>query len=126
MAEQTKRATFKIGDKEYELKLTFDSINYLNSVAEGGALSLVGKVFTGDLDTYVDIVCAGLMHTGENFSRSKLKEQIESQIENEELDLDKIMRDGNVVVSNSFFYKKTVNKLLKDETAKQAMEQLLN
>lgn len=118
-------ANFEINGKEYELKLTFDSINYLNS-GEGGALALVGSVFTGDLETYVKVVYAGLKHTGENFTYDAVKGAVESQIAEEKLDLDKIMKDGNEIVAGSFFYKKTVSKLLKNEDAKAAMEQLLN
>ncbi|EUJ44410.1 tail assembly chaperone [Paenilisteria rocourtiae] len=117
--------SFEINGKEYELKLTFDSINYLNS-GEGGALALVGSVFTGDLETYVKIVYAGLKHTGENFTYEAVQNAVEAQIEAEKLDLDKIIKDGNEIVSGSFFYKKTVSKLLKNEAAKEAMEQLLN
>lgn len=118
-------ANFEINGKEYELKLTFDSINYLNS-GEGGALALVGSVFTGDLETYVKIVYAGLKHTGENFTYNAVQTAVEAQIEAEALDLDKIMKDGNEIVAGSFFYKKTVGKLLKNEDTKQAMEQLLS
>ncbi|MBC1286888.1 hypothetical protein HB818_14075 [Listeria booriae] len=118
-------AQFEINGKEYDLKLTFDSIDYLNN-DEGGALGLVGQVFTGDLKTYVKIVYAGLKHTGENFTYDDIRKEVEAQIEAEKLDLDKIMKDGNEIVANSFFYKKTVNKLLKNEEAKAAMEQLLN
>ncbi len=124
--KQNQKVTFVIDDKEYELKLTFEGIDYLNSVYDGGALALVGKAMTGDLATYLHMVYAGLLHTGESFTFKKVKSTIESQLEAEELDLDKVLRDGNALVANSFFYKKTVNKLLKNEDAKQAMEQLLN
>ncbi|EAC4840366.1 hypothetical protein ABS754_001935 [Listeria monocytogenes] len=126
MTKQKAVPTFKINNKEYDLKLTFESIDYLNNAEEGGALALVGKIFTGDLNTYVHIVFAGLKHTGENFTYESVEEAVKTSIENEDLDLDRVMKDGNALVSNNFFYKKTVDKLLKDNEARKAMEDLLS
>ncbi|AVV07550.1 hypothetical protein E1Z16_10995 [Listeria monocytogenes] len=125
MTKQTAVPTFEINGKQYDLKLTLESIDYLNKLDEGGALALVGKVFTGDLQTYVNIVFAGLKHTGENFTLDSVTKAVEQAIENETLDLDRVMRDGNALVANSFFYKKTVNKML-EGPAKEAMEKLLS
>ncbi|EPT8988159.1 tail assembly chaperone [Listeria monocytogenes] len=126
MTNQETNPTLEINGKEYELKLTFEGIDYLNKSDEGGALSLVGKVFTGDLGTYVKIVFACLKYTGENFSFETVEQAIKESIKNEKLDLDKVMKDGNTLVANNFFYKKTVDKLLKDEGARKAMEDLLS
>ncbi|EUJ23260.1 hypothetical protein MFLO_16110 [Listeria floridensis FSL S10-1187] len=126
MTKKTNRVTFALNEKEYELKLTFDAINYMNSIEDGGALALIGKVMMGDLGVYTHIVYAGLLHTGEGISYNTVKAEINNKIEAGEIDLDKILHDGNALVANSFFFKKTVDKLMKNEDAKQAMDQLLN
>jgi Phage tail assembly chaperone protein, TAC len=119
-------ATFEINGKEHELKLTFKAVRYLNSLYDGGAYALIGKAIMGDLDTFVHIVHAGLMHTGENFKLKDVEKAIEDLFEAEKLDQDEVTRISNEVVTGSFFYKKTVDKLLKDNPqAKKAIETLM-
>ncbi|MCR6097176.1 hypothetical protein HXA31_03095 [Salipaludibacillus agaradhaerens] len=107
-------ATFEIQEKEYELKLTFDSVKYLNNVVEGGSLGLIGKAMMGDLDVFSHIVHAGLFHHGKNFSFKEVEAEIEKGIANETLDGQDVFAICNEVVTDSFFYKKQVNKLLAD------------
>lgn len=119
-------ATFEINGKEYELKLTFKAVRHLNGLYEGGAYALIGKALMGDLDTFINIVHAGLLHTGENFKLKDIEETIEQLFDAEKLDQDAITKISNEVVVNSFFYAKTVDKLLKDNPqAKKALETLM-
>lgn len=118
--------TFTISGKEHELKLDFAGIDYLNKATEGGAISVVGKTFTGELDHYVNLVFASLKHTGENYTHKQVQAAIQEQFEKEELDLNKIMKDSNAVISNCFFYKKTLKNVMKDEEASQAIQDLIS
>jgi len=119
-------ARFEINGKEYELKLTFESVKYLNGLFEGGSFEVIGKAIMGDLNTFPHIIHAALFHTGENFALKDVEKAIDEAIQNEKLDLDGIVKLSNEIVANSFFYKKTVDKLLKEnKEAKKAMEQLL-
>lgn len=117
--------TFEIDGKEYELKLTYKSIKYLNSKFEGGSYELIGRAIQGDIDSFPLIVHAALFHTGENISYKKVEEAIENLIDNEKLSLEDITKICDEIVTQSFFYKKTVDKLLKQNPEmKAAIEQL--
>lgn len=119
-------ATFEINGKEYELKITYAAVKRLNNVHEGGSFELIGKAMSGDFDTFPHIVHAGLIHTGENFTLQNVEDAIGELIENEKLSFDDIMRLSNEVITNSFFYKPTVDKLVKQNPEmKQTLEQLL-
>lgn len=119
-------ATFEINGKEYELKLTFKAVRHLNGLYEGGAYALIGKALMGDLDTFINIVHAGLLHTGENFKLKDVEGAIQQLFDEEKLDQDTITKISNEVVTESFFYKKTVDKLLRDNPqAKKALETLM-
>lgn len=118
--------SFEINGKEYELKLNFKAVRHLNSLYQGGAYELIGKAMLGDLDTFINIVHAGLLHTGENFKLKDVENAIEKLFEEEKLDQDEITRISNEVVTNSFFYKPTVEKLTKkNPQAKQALDLIL-
>ena len=117
--------TFEIDGKEYELKLTYKSIKYLNSKFEGGSYELIGLAIQGDIEAFPLIVHASLFHTDENFSLKKIEETIENLIDNEKLSLEDITQICDKVVVQSFFYKKTVDKLMKNSPEmKEALEQL--
>ncbi|MDR4318675.1 Phage protein [Niallia circulans] len=119
-------ARFEVEGKEYEVKLTFASVRHLGSLYDGGALELIGRAMTGDLDTFANIVHAGLFHTGENFSLKKIEEAIEKAFESEQLDMDAILKISNEVVVESFFFKKTVAKLAKkDPKTFEMMKEIL-
>lgn len=120
-------ARFEVQGKEYELKITFDSIKHLNGLHQGGAMELIGKVFTGDLDTFVNIVYASLFHTEKNFTLKTIEKEVETLFIKGTLDLDFIVKTGNELISNSFFYKKMVEKMLaQDPRAAKQMKQILN
>lgn len=117
--------TFEIQGKEYELKLNFKAVKYLNGLYQGGAYELIAKAIMGDLDTFVHIVYAGLLHTEKNFSLKDVEKAIEELFEAQKLDQDAVTKICNAVVTDSFFYKPTLDKLLKDNPeAKKALEQL--
>lgn len=117
---------FEINGKEHELKLTLASVKYLNGIAEGGAFSLIQRAITGDIDMYIDIVFAGLFHTDEGYRKADVEEAVEKLIEDEKLDLDAINRTSYGVMSESFFYKKTFNKMFaSDPEMKAELEKLM-
>lgn len=119
-------ANFTINGKEHELKLTYKGVKKLNGLYEGGTFEVLGKAMMGDLDTFPHIVQAALMHTDEYYTLDAVEHAIDEAMESESLDLDGIMRLSNEVVTQSFFYKATVTKLLADnKPAKKALEQLL-
>src|SRR5690625_1242163 len=116
---------FEINGKEYELKLTYKSIKYLNGLFEGGSYELIGRAIQGDLEAFPKIVHAALFHTEENFSLASIEDEIEKLINNEKLSLEDVTRICDEVVTQSFFYKKTVDKLMKSNPEmKKALEQL--
>ena len=120
-------ATFNIGGKEYELKITFEAVKRLNKAFEGGSYEVIGKAIAGDFDAFPIIIHAGLIHTGENFTLQQVEEAIEQLFADEAITLDDIQRLSNEVVSESFFYRPTVTKLLnQNPEMKKAYEQLLS
>lgn len=117
---------FEINGEEHELKITLNSVKYLNNLYDGGAFMLIQKAISGDIDTFVSIVYAGLFHTEKGFKKKDVEKAIEEGIANEEIDLDYINRTSYGVVADSFFYKKTVDKIFKqDPEAKKQIEALM-
>ncbi len=119
--------TFEIDGKEYELKLTFESITRLNKLSENNnPMEVVGLSMQGDLELFPNLVHAALFHTKENFTLEKVKEEINNKIENNELDYLDIVKIGYEVVANSFFYKRVVEKMVKaNPEAMKELEALL-
>ncbi|GIN10221.1 hypothetical protein J26TS2_00880 [Shouchella clausii] len=118
-------ATFTMDGKEYELKLTYQGVTHLNDTVEGGSFGLIGKALMGDIGVFANIVHAGLMHHGKNFSFNEVKEEIADQIEKEKLDAQDIFRISNEVVTDSFFYKSQAEKLMADNPkAAEALRKL--
>lgn len=119
-------ANFTINGKEHELKLTYKGVKKLNGLYEGGTFELLGKAMMGDVDTFPHIVQAALLHTGEGYTLEAVEQAIDEAMESESLDLDGVLRLSNEVITTSFFYAKTVNKLLaENKQAKKALDQLL-
>ncbi|MED4828135.1 tail assembly chaperone [Bacillus atrophaeus] len=108
-------ARFEIEGEEYELKLTYKSVQHLNGLHSGGSFELIGKALMGDVETFVHVIHAGLFHTEKNISISKVRKAIEELIDQEKLDMDTVLKLSNEVVSGSFFYKKTAEKILKKD-----------
>ncbi len=118
-------ATFEINGKEYELKLTYQAIKLLNNAIEGGSYGIVGKAIAGDFDAFPNIVHAALIHTGENFSLKTVESEIEKKIDGNKLSMDDVAKICDEVVTQSFFFAKTVKKLMdKNPEMKEALEQL--
>lgn len=116
---------FEIEGKEYELKLTYKSIDYLNKIFEGGSYELIGLAIQGDFGAFPKIVHAALFHTGENFSLNQVENEIEKLIDSEKLTLEDVTKICDAVVTQSFFYKATVDKLTKNNPEmKKALELL--
>lgn len=117
--------TFEINEKEYELKLTYKSIKYLNGLFDGGSYELIGKAIQGDIEAFPKIVHAALFHSGENIALKTVEAVIEENVDNGELSLEDIAEISDKVVTQSFFYKSTVEKLMKrNPEMRKALEQL--
>jgi len=117
--------TFEIDGKEYELKVSYKGIEYLNGKFEGGQHEVIGRVLQSDLSAFPHIVHASLLHAGENIPFTKVKKRVEELINDGELSLDDIFKISDEVVLNSFFYKATVEKMMKKEKRmKEALELL--
>ncbi|WP_332606872.1 tail assembly chaperone [Bacillus spizizenii] len=120
-------ATFKLGGKEYELKLTYESVKYLNKQCQNGALELVGKALAGDFEIFPHVIHAGLFHAGKNFALETVENEIEKLFEEEKIDMEYVMKTGKEVVADSFFYKSLLKKMMKDDPkAMEALEELLS
>lgn len=119
-------ANFTVKGKEYDLKIDYSGVKYLNGLYEGGSFEMIGKAMMGDFDTFPYVIHAALKHTGENFSFVDVEQAIAEAIDTERLDLDSVLKVSNEVITQSFFYKATVAKLLKDnKDAKKALDALL-
>jgi len=119
-------ANFTINGKKQDLKLTFAGVNELNKKMEGGALEVVAKALQGDGDLLPHVLDAALKHTGENYTEADIMQAIEESFEEERLDLLGIMSLYSEVVSESFFYKAMVTKMLAENPeAKAALDKLL-
>lgn|SRR5699024_678253 len=117
---------FEIKDEEHELKIDLESVKYLNGLYEGGAFTLIQKAIQGDIDTFIEIVYAGLFHTKKGFKKKDIVKAVEDGIANEQIDLDFINSTSYGVVADSFFYKKTVDKMFKNEPeAKKQIEEMM-
>lgn len=117
---------FEIDGKEYELKMTFKSVQHLNSLYEGGALMVIGNAFMQDLNLFTHVIHAALFHTKENFSFKKIEEEIEARFDAEELSMEYIQKVLNSMVLEHFFYRKMVEKFKKtDKKMAAALEMLM-
>lgn len=117
---------FEINGKEHELKLTLNSVKYLNGLHQGGAYALIQHALMGDIDTFIAIVHAGLFHTKEGFKKEDIENAVDEGIESESIDLDYINKLSYGVVAESFFYKKTIDKMFEsDPEAKKQIEALM-
>ncbi|MBM7600424.1 hypothetical protein JOC34_002815 [Virgibacillus halotolerans] len=120
-------ATFEIDGKEYDLKLTFPSVKYLNGQLQGGQMEVIGKALMADLEFFPHVVHAGLFHTDEKFTYKKVEKAIEKAFDDEKLDASDMMRISNEVVTDSFFYRKLTEKLLAESPeAAEALKKLAN
>ena len=119
-------ARFGIKGKEYDLKIDYKAVKYLNKLHEGGTFELIGKALMGDLDTFPHVVYASLFHTGEGFTIEDVEQAIGEALADEKLDLDGILRISNEVITDNFFYKATASKLLsEDKQARKMLDKLL-
>lgn len=117
---------FEIKGKEEEIKLNLKAIKYLNGLHEGGAFEFIQNALMGDLDTYVEVIFAGLFHTEKGYKKKDIEATIDELITEEKLDLDTVNGTLYGVVSESFFYKATLEKMFKDDPeAKKAMDDLM-
>ncbi len=106
-------AKFNIEGKEYELKLGYEAIKYLDGLYEGGSLTLIGNAMAGKFDTVTHVIYAGLLHTGKKFSLKTVEKALEKSIlEDGEFNLGTAMNLMNDVVVKHPFYSPTVNKLM--------------
>lgn len=118
-------ATFEINGKEYELKITYKAVKHLNGQFKGGSYEVIGKALSGDLDAFPKIVQAALIHTDEKFTQKDVEQAIEDAVDEESISLEDITAICNEVVTDSFFYKATVEKLMeKNPEMKKALDQL--
>ncbi|MBE5087620.1 hypothetical protein IGI03_06100 [Bacillus thuringiensis] len=115
---------FEVKGKEHELKYGFEAIKLIDS--NGGPFEFVQKAMQGGLEDFVDVIYYGLIHTGEGITRKDIESEIERQLLSEELSFDDILKFNKAVVLNSFFFQKTVNKLLASmgEKEKKTFESL--
>lgn len=119
-------ANFKINGKEHELKLTYAGVKYLNKVADGGALAVVGQAMQGDAELFPHIISAALKHTELNHTLEDVEQAIEQAVAEERIDFLEVMRISNEIISESFFYKAIIAKMMSDnKDAKKALDKLL-
>ncbi|PRT06947.1 hypothetical protein C6356_00540 [Bacillus wiedmannii] len=108
---------FEVKGKEHELKYGFEAIKLIDG--NGGPFEFVQKAMQGGISDFVDVVYYALIHTGEGITRKDVEAELEKQLASEELSFDDILKFNKAVVLNSFFFQKTVNKLLASMTEDQ-------
>lgn len=123
---KTTPITFKIKGEEHPLLLNFTAVKYLNDIYEGGTFELIGKALMGDLDTFPELVYAGLRYTPEAYEIYDIEEALDEAVLSGELSFKDILRMSNQLVAENSFYKSTVDNLLKqDKGAKKAIADLI-
>lgn len=108
---------FEVKGKDHELKYGFEAIKLIDGNC--GPFEFVQKAMQGGLEDFVDVIYYGLIHTGEGITRKDIETEIEHQLLSEEVSFDDILKFNKAVVLNSFFFQKTVNKLLATMTEEQ-------
>ena len=128
--KQTAKKTgikFKIKGKEQELKLNWEAVKTLHSMIDGGAFNLVGKAVVGDNETYTQVIFAGLLHTGEDYSLMDIDEALEEAFQKGKLTMSDIIKTLHTLILDNPYYKRTVDKMLDiDPDAKDALEKIRN
>ena len=113
------------GNELTDLKLTYKGIKYLNKIT-GGAFETVAQAMQGDVDLFPHIIHACLLGTDTKATLQEVEQAIEQALESENLDLLDVLRISNEVVTESFFFKATVTKMLADQKdAQKALKNLL-
>ncbi|EOV9528745.1 MULTISPECIES: tail assembly chaperone [Bacillus cereus group] len=115
---------FEVNGKEYELKYGLEAIKLIDE--NGGPFEFVQKAMKGGIADFVDVIYYALIHTEEGITRKDIEEAVSQKLASEKLSFDDILKYNKAVVLNSFFFKKTVNKLLASmtEDQKKAFESL--
>ena len=125
--EELLMATFEINGNEYELKLNYEAIKLLNNAYKGGSMELIGQVLSSNIEVFPVIIHAGLLHTGENISKQQIEEELSNKINNQKLSLEDLRQLGGELVTENFFFKPTLDKMLaSDPKMKKAYEQLMS
>lgn len=118
-------AKYELNGTEFDLKLDFQAVSEINKKYDS-ALAFVGDVMQGDFDAFIDVIYYGLFSTGKGFSYKQVKKDVQEKFEAEQLDLDYILKTGNEVVADNFFFRKTVNKMMnQDPEMKKQYEALM-
>lgn len=117
-------AKFEINGKDHDLRIDFKAIQEIQK--KYSPLEFVGEVLSGNINAFVDCLYFGTRHEKNSVGRKMIEEDVESKIEAEKLDMSEIMKLGHEVVSESFFFKKTVNNMLsQDPTMKATLEAII-
>ncbi|KEK22467.1 tail assembly chaperone [Bacillus gaemokensis] len=108
---------FEVKGKEYELKYGLEAIELIDE--NGGPFEFVQKAMQGKIGDFVSVIYYALIHTEQGITRKDVEEEIKRQLASEELSFDDVLKFNKAVVLNSFFFQKTVNKLLASMTEEQ-------
>ncbi|KFM98610.1 hypothetical protein D0U04_13860 [Bacillus clarus] len=108
---------FEVKGKEYELKYGLEAIELIDE--NGGPFEFVQKAMQGKMSDFVSVIYYALIHTEDGITRKDIEEEIKRQLVAEELSFDDVLKFNKAVVLNSFFFQKTVNKLLATMTEEQ-------
>lgn len=113
---------FQIEGKEYPLKMTFQGVEHLNSLYQGGAMEVIGKAILNDLTLFKQVIHAALLHNKAGISIKQVETELENMFEQEKLTGDYIKDLLNALVVKHFFYAPIVKRIMK--TDKQLTAQL--
>jgi hypothetical protein len=116
MAEKS-YTRFAIKGEEYELKFCLQAIKLIDG--NGGPFQFVSQAMQGGITNFVDVIYYALIHTEKGITYEAVQKEIETLFNEEKLNLDEILRFNKAVVLNSFFFQKTVKKLLATMTMEQ-------
>lgn len=116
MAEKS-YTRFVINGKEQELKFCLQALRLLDE--NGGPMQFVSQTMQGGITNFTDVVYYALIHTNEGITYEAVQKEIENMFNAKKLDLDEILKYNKAVVLNSFFFQKTVKKLLGTMTVEQ-------
>ncbi|AXY09938.1 hypothetical protein CUC43_25725 [Bacillus thuringiensis LM1212] len=116
MAEKS-YTRFVVNGEEFELKFCLEAIRLLDE--NGGPMQFVSQTMQGGITNFVDVIYYALIHTAKGITYDAVQKEVEKLFNDQKLDLDEILKYNKAVVLNSFFFQKTVKKLLATMTAEQ-------
>lgn len=104
--------TLEVNGVKEEIKLTWASITLLNNLHPEGNLDLIAQALQGNMETFRNVINAGLLHTKKDYSFDQVEEAIDKAFSEGKITMTSILDILNEVVLEHPFYKGMVERML--------------